>query len=46
MKKLGRKMMGIFTATAMTTAAFAGNIAYGDSDDDSGICGKYCRFRR
>ena len=27
MKKLGRKMMGIFTATAMTTAAFAGNIA-------------------
>jgi len=27
MKKLGRKMMGIFTATAMMTAAFAGNIA-------------------
>ena len=27
MKKFGRKMMGIFTAAAMTTAAFAGNIA-------------------
>jgi hypothetical protein len=35
MKKYGRKMMGIFTAAAMTTAVFAGNVAV--SADDGAV---------